>query len=100
MKLFGKKIPLSVSLLIWALVWELVGRFGFSSIFPPLSQVIVVGVDGRILDLVWIQSEYHGAMVNEDCKDSQHSQPVQVISTPEISGFRDHLIPSIRNYHL
>ena len=44
MNLFGKKIPLSVSLLIWALVWELVGRFGFSSIFPPLSQVIVVGI--------------------------------------------------------
>jgi NitT/TauT family transport system permease protein len=41
MKLFGKRIPLGVSLLVWALVWELVGRFRFSSIFPPLSRVVV-----------------------------------------------------------
>ena len=43
MQLFGKNIPQSISLLFWFLVWELVGRLGFSSIFPPLSRIIVAG---------------------------------------------------------
>ena len=41
MRLFGKKIPFSVSLLFWFVVWELVGRVGLSSIFPPLSRIVV-----------------------------------------------------------
>jgi len=44
MQLFGKRIPLSISLLFWFLVWELVGRVGVSSIFPPLSRIIVAGI--------------------------------------------------------
>lgn len=42
MSLFGRKIPLSVSLLFWVAVWEVVGWFGFSSIFPPISKILVV----------------------------------------------------------
>ena len=41
MHLFGKKIPFSVSLLLWCLVWELLGRAGVSSIFPPLSKIFI-----------------------------------------------------------
>src|SRR5512144_2742922 len=44
MRLFGKRIPLSVALLFWFIVWELVGRVGVSSIFPPLSRVVVAGM--------------------------------------------------------
>jgi len=44
MHLFEKRIPLSVSLLFWFLVWELVGRVGVSSIFPPLSRIVVAGM--------------------------------------------------------
>ncbi|MDI6809656.1 MAG: ABC transporter permease subunit [Candidatus Eisenbacteria bacterium] len=44
MQLFGKKIPLSVSLLFWFLVWEFIGRVGVLSIFPPLTRIIVTGV--------------------------------------------------------
>lgn len=44
MKLFGKKIPLSVSLLFWFLVWELIGRAGVLSIFPPISRIIATGI--------------------------------------------------------
>ena len=41
MHIFGKKIPFSVSLLLWCLVWELIGRLGVSSIFPPLSKIFI-----------------------------------------------------------
>ena len=44
MRLFGKRIPLSVSLLFWFAVWEVVGRVGVSSIFPPLSRIVTAGL--------------------------------------------------------
>jgi NitT/TauT family transport system permease protein len=44
MRLFGKRIPLSVSLLFWFALWEVVGRVGVSSIFPPLSRIVAAGV--------------------------------------------------------
>jgi len=43
MHLFGKRIPLSVSLLFWFVVWEVVGWVGISSIFPPLSKIVAAG---------------------------------------------------------
>jgi NitT/TauT family transport system permease protein len=43
MRLFGKRIPLGVSLLFWCAVWEVVGWVGVSSIFPPLSRIVVAG---------------------------------------------------------
>ncbi|MEK6654382.1 MAG: ABC transporter permease subunit [Thermodesulfobacteriota bacterium] len=42
MHIYGKKIPLSFSLLFWCLVWELAGRMGVSSIFPPISRILMV----------------------------------------------------------
>jgi NitT/TauT family transport system permease protein len=44
MELFGRKIPQSISVLLWFLLWELVGRTGVFSIFPPLSRVIEAGI--------------------------------------------------------
>jgi len=44
MQIFGKKIPLSVSLLFWCVLWELVGWMGLSSIFPPISKILVAGM--------------------------------------------------------
>jgi NitT/TauT family transport system permease protein len=44
MRLFGKRIPLSISLLFWFAVWEVVGRVGVSSIFPPLSRIVTAGL--------------------------------------------------------
>jgi NitT/TauT family transport system permease protein len=44
MQLFGRKIPQSISVLLWFLLWELVGRTGVFSIFPPLSRVIEAGI--------------------------------------------------------
>ncbi len=44
MTLFGKRIPLSISLMFWFIVWELVGRAKLSTIVPPVSRVIVMGI--------------------------------------------------------
>ncbi|HEX7344356.1 MAG TPA: ABC transporter permease subunit [bacterium] len=41
MEIFGKKIPLSAALLFWVVVWELVGWMGLSSIFPPISKILM-----------------------------------------------------------
>lgn len=40
MKLFGVRLPGMSSLLIWGLLWELVGRSGVSFFVPPLSEVV------------------------------------------------------------
>ena len=37
MELFGYRIPTFASLLLWALVWEIVGRAGVTILLPPLS---------------------------------------------------------------
>lgn len=41
MQIFGKKIPFSVSLLFWFVLWELAGWMGLSSIFPPISKILL-----------------------------------------------------------
>lgn len=44
MTLFGRKIPIVFSLIVWFIVWELVGLAKLSSIIPPFSQVVVAGI--------------------------------------------------------
>ena len=44
MTLFGKRIPIVFSLIVWFIVWELVGLAKLSSIIPPFSQVVVAGI--------------------------------------------------------
>lgn len=41
MTLFGVKLPAMSSLLLWALLWEIVGRSDMSFFVPPLSEVVV-----------------------------------------------------------
>jgi len=45
MILFGRRIPAVFSLLIWAGMWEIVGRLDLVFIFPPLSAVLVALVE-------------------------------------------------------
>ena len=42
MQIFGEN-SLGVALAVLVLVWELVGRMGLSSIFPPISKILVAG---------------------------------------------------------
>jgi NitT/TauT family transport system permease protein len=40
MKLFGRRIPVLFSLVIWFVAWEIVGQARLSSIVPPFSSVV------------------------------------------------------------
>jgi NitT/TauT family transport system permease protein len=40
MELFGHRIPRSASLLLWALLWEIVGRADVTMLIPPLSLIV------------------------------------------------------------
>ncbi len=41
MTLFGYKIPMMASLLVWCVIWEIVGQSGVMFLIPPLSDVLV-----------------------------------------------------------
>lgn len=40
MKLFGYNLPAMSSLILWGLVWEIIGQLGLTFFVPPLSEVI------------------------------------------------------------
>jgi NitT/TauT family transport system permease protein len=44
MIIFSKRIPILFSLLVWFVVWEIVGRAKLSTIVPPFSGVIAAGI--------------------------------------------------------
>jgi len=44
MTLFGKRIPIFLSLVIWFIVWELIGQAKLSMIVPPFSRVVMAGL--------------------------------------------------------
>jgi NitT/TauT family transport system permease protein len=44
MTLYGYRVPMMASLLVWCLVWELVGRSGLMFLVPPLSAIVSAGV--------------------------------------------------------
>jgi NitT/TauT family transport system permease protein len=37
----GHKVPIVFSLLVWCLIWEVVGRLGLISLIPPFTEVLV-----------------------------------------------------------
>ncbi|MGI9390919.1 MAG: ABC transporter permease [Boseongicola sp.] len=41
MIVFGYRLPGMSSLILWGLLWELIGRFGMTFFVPPLSEVMV-----------------------------------------------------------
>lgn len=45
MEIHGYRIPAAFSLLIWAVLWEIVGRTGAVFILPPLSDVLAALVE-------------------------------------------------------
>ena len=44
MIIFSKRIPILFSLLVWFVVWEIVGRAKLSTIVPPFSGVIAAAI--------------------------------------------------------
>jgi NitT/TauT family transport system permease protein len=45
MTLFGYRLPMMSSLILWCLVWEIVGRLDLVLLFPPFSAVLVALVE-------------------------------------------------------
>jgi NitT/TauT family transport system permease protein len=41
MTILGVKMPKMASLLVWVVIWEIIGRFELVMLFPPFSEVIV-----------------------------------------------------------
>lgn len=44
MTLFGFRIPMMASLIVWAVMWEIVGRLDLIFLIPPMSAIIEAGV--------------------------------------------------------
>ncbi len=44
MILFGRKVPLLFSILLWFIFWEIIGRAKLSTIVPPFTSVIAAGI--------------------------------------------------------
>lgn len=40
MRIFGYRVPMMASLLIWIFLWEIAGRAGWSFLIPPFTQVL------------------------------------------------------------
>ena len=41
MRIFGYRVPMMASLLLWFVAWEIVGRLGLVFLLPPFSDVLV-----------------------------------------------------------
>ncbi|MXN64002.1 ABC transporter permease subunit [Stappia sp. GBMRC 2046] len=41
MRVFGIRLPAMSSLILWGMIWEIVGRSGLTFFVPPLSEVLV-----------------------------------------------------------
>lgn len=41
MTVFGYRLPMATSLILWAILWEIVGRLDLVSLIPPLSHVLL-----------------------------------------------------------
>jgi NitT/TauT family transport system permease protein len=40
MRMFGREVPMMASLVIWIVLWEIVGRAGLVFLLPPFSEVL------------------------------------------------------------
>ena len=44
MKIFGYRVPMMASLLVWCVIWEIVGRLDLMLMVPPFSEVLATAV--------------------------------------------------------
>ena len=51
MTLFGVRLPMAASLVLWAILWEIVGRAELTILIPPLSHVLL-----RLVEIVPTES--------------------------------------------
>lgn len=58
MIILGYRIPMATSLLVWAVLWEIVGQLQFSFLLPPLSSVFAAMIEivptRTFLSALWV----------------------------------------------
>jgi NitT/TauT family transport system permease protein len=58
MTIYGYKVPMMASLLVWLVIWEIVGQFELLMLFPPFSEVVValgdVTTSRSFADAMWL----------------------------------------------
>jgi NitT/TauT family transport system permease protein len=61
MKIFGIKIPMMASLILWAILWEVVGQLELSILLPPFSHIIMRMVEiiptPTFMNALWITAK-------------------------------------------
>ena len=61
MNIFGIKIPMMASLILWAIVWEIVGQLELSILLPPFSHIIIrmfeVIPTATFMNALWITAK-------------------------------------------
>lgn len=45
MTIYGYRVPMMASLLVWCVLWEIVGRLDLVFLLPPFSEVIAAGIE-------------------------------------------------------
>ena len=45
MTLFGFRVPMMASLIVWALAWEIVGRLEIMFLIPPITSIFSAGIE-------------------------------------------------------
>ena len=44
MTIFGYRIPMMASLIVWAVIWEIVGRLDIIFLIPPITDIVTAGI--------------------------------------------------------
>jgi len=61
MMLFGHRVPMLASLIVWAVLWEIAGRMHVSFLLPPLSSVFAAMVEivptPTFLSALWVTAK-------------------------------------------
>src|SRR3546814_16820451 len=45
MTIFGRRVPMMASLIVWCLIWEVLGRLDLVFLLPPFTHVLATVVD-------------------------------------------------------
>ena len=45
MKIFGYRVPMMASLLVWCVIWEIIGRLDLMLMLPPFSEVLAAAFE-------------------------------------------------------
>ena len=62
MTIFGIKLPMMTSLILWAIAWEIVGQLELSILLPPFSHIII-----RMFEVVPTATFFNAFWITAKC---------------------------------